>query len=121
MKQLKSSQCSILPLVLRGKWYDMIASGEKREEYRSDTPYWHLRFSNWVKNLPLPGHLVIAFSRGYRKPDLFIEVCGVNLYPDRQHPDWGEPTGLHYVIALKSRVELIDDKKENIRTGDCLP
>lgn len=33
MKQLKRSQCSILPLVLRGKWYDMIAAGEKREEY----------------------------------------------------------------------------------------
>lgn len=34
MKQLKRSECAILPLVLKGKWYDMIASGEKREEYR---------------------------------------------------------------------------------------
>lgn len=111
MKQLKRSQCSILPLVLKGKWYDMIASGKKKEEYRADTPYWHRRFSNWVMNIPCAGHLVIAFSRGYRKPDLFVEASGINIYPNRQHPDWGEPTGPHYVIALKSRVELIDDKK----------
>lgn len=108
MKQVKRSQCSILPLVLKGKWYDMIAAGEKREEYRADTPYWRCRFSNWVMNLPLPGLLVIAFSRGYRKPDLFIEVCGIKLYPNRLHPDWGEPTGSHFVIALKRRVQLID-------------
>lgn len=27
MKQLKRSQCAILPLVLKGKWYDLIKSG----------------------------------------------------------------------------------------------
>ena len=26
MEQLKRSECAILPLVLKGKWYDMIAS-----------------------------------------------------------------------------------------------
>lgn len=111
MKQLKRSQCSVLPLVLKSKWYDMIASGEKTEEYRADTPYWRRRLSRWVMNLPLTGYLVIAFSHGYRKPDLFIEVCGITLYPNRLHLGWGEPTGPHFVIGLKSRVELIDDKK----------
>ena len=33
----------ILDVVLKGKWYDMIASGEKREEYRALTPYWFVR------------------------------------------------------------------------------
>lgn len=107
MKQLKRSQCSVLPLVLKGKWYDMIASGEKREEYRANTPYWHRRLSNWVLNFP--EHLVIAFSRGYRKPDLFIEASGINIYLNQLHPDWGEPTGSHYVIVLKRRVQLNDE------------
>lgn len=35
----------ILDLVLKGKWYDMIASGEKREEYR-DTFFWSARLLN---------------------------------------------------------------------------
>ena len=111
MRKLKRNECSILPLVLKGKWYDLIASGEKKEEYRADTPYWRKRVSNWVENHQFGGHLVIAFSRGYRKPDLFIEACGINIYPNRQHPDWGEPTGSHFVIALKCRVQLIDAKK----------
>lgn len=32
-----------LDLVLKRKWYDMIASGEKTEEYREIKPYWFTR------------------------------------------------------------------------------
>ena len=32
-----------LDLVLKRKWYDMIASGEKTEEYREIKPYWTVR------------------------------------------------------------------------------
>lgn len=34
-----------LSLVLKKKWYDMIASGEKTEEYRELKAYWWHRFS----------------------------------------------------------------------------
>lgn len=40
MRKLKRSECAVLTLVLKGKWYDMIEGGEKREEYRDSTPYW---------------------------------------------------------------------------------
>jgi hypothetical protein len=29
-----------LPLILKRKWFDMIVSGEKKEEYRGIKPYW---------------------------------------------------------------------------------
>ena len=32
-----------LDLVLKSKWYDMITSGEKREEYREIKTYWENR------------------------------------------------------------------------------
>ena len=32
-----------LDLVLKKKWFDMIASGEKTEEYREIKPYWESR------------------------------------------------------------------------------
>ena len=32
-----------LHLHLKKKWYDMIASGEKKEEYRDFKPYYHKR------------------------------------------------------------------------------
>src|SRR6478609_2178429 len=33
----------ILHLTLKKKWFDMIASGEKKEEYRELKPYWAKR------------------------------------------------------------------------------
>lgn len=35
---------STLKLTLKKKWFDMIASGEKKEEYREIKPYWIKRF-----------------------------------------------------------------------------
>ena len=35
-----------LHLVLKRKWWDMIASGEKKEEYREVCHYWAIRFLN---------------------------------------------------------------------------
>ena len=32
-----------LHLVLKRKWWDMIASGEKKEEYRDANHYWAIR------------------------------------------------------------------------------
>ena len=107
MKQLKRSQCAILPLVLKGKWYDLIKSGEKKEEYRAQTPYWRRRFSNFVMSLDNgEGHLVIAFSRGYRKPDMFFEFRGMHFFVGCRHPDWGEPHSPHYALFLGDRVNI---------------
>ena len=62
----------ILNLVLSYKWYDMIASGEKKEEYREYKRYWRRRFSTF-KNAELRDLLdkeyykridIIRFHRG---------------------------------------------------------
>lgn len=109
-RKLKRSQCSVLTLVLKGKWYDLIASGEKKEEYRDDTYRYRLRLNNWFFNSDtLNKPMVVAFSRGYTKPNMFFVV---NEFPDstsaKWHPEWGEPDTPHYVIKLSERVELID-------------
>jgi hypothetical protein len=110
MKQLKRSECAILPLVLKGKWYDMIASGEKKEEYRDARLFWRKRIAN-VNNKAHIGYdkpIVVAFSRGYKKQDMFYVVDKI-LYADGSgHPEWGEPETPHYVIKLGERVELVD-------------
>lgn len=38
----------VLHLTLKRKWFDMILSGEKKEEYREIKPYWLVRFINWT-------------------------------------------------------------------------
>jgi len=42
---------NILDLPLKAIWYDMIESGEKKEEYREHNSYWAKRF--YVCNLKL--------------------------------------------------------------------
>lgn len=110
MVKLKRSECSILSLVLKGKWYDMIASGEKREEYRDDKPYWNTRISRWFNEGMAKVHHVVAFSRGYARPTMFFRVDALTRVPRRtNYLVWGEPTSSHWVIGLGERVELEEE------------
>ena len=100
----------MLHLVLKKKWYDMIASGEKREEYRDAKDYYRTRIDNFIHRFADKEvkHLVVAFSCGRRKASLYMTVIGVNSYPNCLHPEWGEPNTPHYVIALGKRAEITD-------------
>lgn len=110
MRQLKRNECAILPLVLKGKWYDMIASGEKKEEYRDAKIFWEKRIENILRH---PNSIIIAFSRGYKKQDMFFICDGIRLMHEstksgRRKVEWGEPETPHFVIQLGERVELVD-------------
>lgn len=109
MIQLKRSECAVLPLVLKGKWYDMIACGEKREEYRDFKPFWNKRLEKWrTRNPGDTRKRVVAFSRGYRKADMFLVAIGLCMTDTSGCPKWGEPDTPHWVISLGRRVELTD-------------
>jgi len=120
--KLPRSQCSILPLVLKGKWFDMIASGEKREEYRLPTLYWRKRLHNWDLKFTENTSPIVEFRRGYAKntPRLAFWCRGietvsglmpyayVNAGTEKiRHPEWGEPTEPHFFIELGGLISLI--------------
>ncbi len=107
MNQLKRSECAILPLVLKGKWYDMIASGEKKEEYRDVKPYWINRLSLFLDKANSKARIV-SFSRGYKKAGMFFEIVSMFRSGKSHHPEWGEPKTIHFIINLGQRVELVD-------------
>jgi hypothetical protein len=111
--KLNRSECAVLPLVLKGWWFDMIASGKKREEYRDYKPYWKSRISNWVNhqkegwdNISNNKWLVIGFSHGYKKPDMFFLLHRYEVREGAVHLEWGEPRAPHFVLVLGERVEL---------------
>ena len=109
MIQLKWSECAVLPLVLKGKWYDMIASCEKREEYRDFKPFWNKRLEKWWTRKPGDTRKrVVAFSRGYRKADMFFVVISLCMTDTNGCPEWGEPDSPHWVISLGRSVELVE-------------
>ena len=84
----------ILHLTLKKKWFDMILSGEKKEEYREIKPYWDKRFIG--KN-----YGIVRFKNGYGKnsPVMDIECRSIGIgYGTISH---GAPKGLEvYIIRL---------------------
>jgi hypothetical protein len=113
MKTLDRSKCSILPLVLKKRWFDMVALGQKKEEYRDFTKYWQSRIWNWEKRAVLARiPMVIEFRLGYAAHatrTAFLLADGrhwVRFYRF-PHPDWGEPQDPHFVLPLGERVKLV--------------
>ena len=117
MKQLRRERCAVLPLVLKGKWYDMIACGKKLEEYRDESKYWRVRIGNWWDKMP--GLHVVEFRRGYRKdaPKMWFVVGGVLFRFSGYNYTWGESMWPHFAIALGERVELVDEEKNPVTEG----
>lgn len=118
MRELKRSECAILPLVLKRKWYDLIESGEKREEYRDYKPYWKRRMVNWTSHqreswdsIDNNKWLVIGFSHGYKKPDMFFLLHRHEVREGAVHPEWGEQRAPHFVLVLGERVTLTEGGK----------
>lgn len=100
----------ILHLTLKRRWFDMIASGRKLEEYREIKPHWQRIFQDGRVKIAGkfcdPGEgLLICFSHGYRKdrPQVFVECRGVVIRTGR--PEWGAEAGREYfVLQLGGRI-----------------
>ena len=73
----------ILHLTLKKKWFDMIASGEKKEEYRQDKMYWKDRLvkEGYWHSQTCKDFDVIRFKNGYAKdaPVMDVECNGIRL------------------------------------------
>ena len=108
----------ILPI--KKKWFDMILSGQKKEEYREIKPYYEVRFQNLFGAIILetPGSLSgykllqgedvpeeirkesvqnIIFKNGYGKnaPQIKAE-CSLKIGKGRE--DWGAEKGKNYFV-----------------------
>lgn len=112
----------ILHLTLKKKWFDMIASGEKKEEYREIKLYWAVRLlygfdktavSFNLKDLSKPykttsGETLfdavkksfdaIEFTNGYssNSPKVRVECTGIDFRPGKE--EWGALPGVEYFV-----------------------
>lgn len=121
----------ILDLVLKGRWYDMIESGEKPEEYREIKPYWEKRLLDYkglsdyyqknhyelrIKKLFFPhrpvienicgafprGYTHVRFHRGYTSTTMLFKCEGITI--GKGNPAWGAPEEEVFIIKLGERV-----------------
>lgn len=84
---------NILHLTLKAKWFDMIALGVKKEEYREIKPY-------WTKRLVGLKYTHIYFRNGYSKNAraFLIEYKGIVEGVGNQN--WGAPSEQVYILGL---------------------
>lgn len=121
-----------LHLPLKAKWYEMIESGVKLEEYREIKPYWTKRF---LKNFPVfwrmavnvgmlsnnythlygkemhPEYTHVKFSYGYTKRTMTFEIESITI--GKGKPEWGAPEENVFIIKLGKRLdnpELLTEK-----------
>jgi len=104
MSEKNQNQKPILHLNVKLKWFDMIASGEKTEEYRIIKPSWNRIFSCYIKikgKFYHPTDVIICFSNGYSKNRKQVLVECNGLYVREGRVDWGAiPGEEHFVLKL---------------------
>ena len=95
----------MLILPIEKKWFGMILSGEKKEEYREIKPYYQKRFENlWRGSLiGFNAQRTIRFRNGYSKiSPTFLAICTLDL--GKGKPEWGAEEGKDYYILKIERV-----------------
>ena len=114
----------ILYQPLKAKWYRMIESGEKPEEYREATVYWCKRFigHNFLpfshlyaySDLNAKEYTHVQFSLGYPKKydesrRMTFELKGIEYRKGRE--EWGAEKGKKYFVEVLGRRTTLDGTK----------
>ena len=137
----------MLILKIKKKWFDMILSGEKKEEYREIKEYYEIRFQNLFGAITihplyppdnfldrsefelLQGEAVpeeirkdsvqeIIFRNGYSKDSKAIKArC--RLRTGKGRPEWGaEPDKQYYILEILNVEKMAADKTILQKAGD---
>jgi hypothetical protein len=84
----------ILNLTLHKKWFDMILSGEKTEEYREIKKY-------WINRLSSNKYKFVKFTNGYGSNRSSFTIVLNDICVGKGNKEWGAPTGQDvYIIKL---------------------
>lgn len=134
-----------LHLTLKKKWFDMIASGEKTEEYREIKPYWASRllnriqtpngrsfspwadivhgdydfkgWSNFTHNAPVFKEFTsVFFTHGYGSHRPSMLFKVRLICIQDGNPEWGATNGPYFVIKIGDRIEVVIEQSKNSKS-----
>ena len=93
----------MLVLPIQKKWFKMILSGEKKEEYREIKPYYDERFRK-VFNESGVGEIIFRNGYGKNVPSI---LCLCVLSKGYGRKEWGAKPGQeYYVLSIESVEEI---------------
>lgn len=102
----------ILYLPIKKQWFDMIASGEKKAEYRDIKPYYDSRFMRTFH--------IIRFKNGYRRNAPVMDVECTELNIGYGLPKWGAENKISYILTLgKILNNSNDNRRKQIMSNKC--
>ena len=110
----------VLKMTLKKKWFDMILSGEKTEEYREIKQYWKTRLVERVctdeekgiyNDMCREDFTHVEFKNGYQKdaPTMLMELVGIKVGQGVEK--WGAEKGVNYFCIFLGRIV----EKRNIK------
>lgn len=112
----------MLVLPIKKQWFDMIRSGEKKEEYREIKPYWTKRFNNILnKHLTVPRNvekdcrefsqcIIIYLRNGYSSFSPMLK-CACKLRIGQGKQEWGAEQGKeYYILEILEILEVQNEK-----------
>lgn len=92
---------NILHLPLKSKWYNLIESGIKTEEYREIKPYWIKRLC--ITDSDFKHYDKVKFSYGYTKKTMTFLIEKISKGKGKK--EWGAMDDEVFIITLGNRVE----------------
>lgn len=105
------SEQKTLHLILKNQWFDMIASGVKKQEYRAITDHWisRLMHFDWVTIMGISyfkkwdefkNFDTVTFQHGYgtNAPRVVLEFKGIEI--GKGKTEWGAPKEDVFIIKL---------------------
>lgn len=113
----------ILDLTLKAQWYDMIESGEKKEEYREIKTYWSKRLCCYGVSVGFcdlcrqkdcniadrsdgniePRYTHVRFRYGYTKRTMLFKLNSISI--GKGNPALGAPNHEVFILKLGERIK----------------
>lgn len=97
----------ILHLTLKKQWFDMIAAGEKLEEYRDIKPYWERRLFE-PDGMP-KDYDIVRFRNGYSENAPTMDVQLEMIHRGFGSDKWGaENEKVYFVLTLGRTIGFVN-------------
>lgn len=94
----------MLVLPIKKKWFDMIASGEKKEEYREIKPYYDKRLGYLAEGTGKITTIILRNGYNHQSPTL---KCKVSVSIGTGYGGWGAEANInYYVIKILEILEI---------------
>lgn len=96
----------MLVLPIKKEWFEMIAKGEKKEEYRELKPYYHTRIKNTFGFDYKNKQVEIVFRNGYKHNSPSVKcLCSLSVGTGKK--EWGAEEGKkYYILEILEIIEI---------------